>query len=210
MSESLEDLLRQAKAGNAWAQNAIGCSLAEAGHHVEAEGWFRLAAQQGLPQAKHNIGASFFQAGDVAQARVWFTDAADDEWPDSLYLLGMIHWNAGETDSAIPLLRRGAQLGNAEAQNAMAHIHFEHETEADDIIARQWSELAAAQGVASAQARLGTIYHEGRGTPRDPPRAAAFFSMRRIRGTQAPSWRSVRPCTWAWVLRPIGSKPRTG
>ena len=58
MGESLDKLLQRANAGDAEAQNAIGRSLAQSGHRMEAAGWWRPlscldAAMTGM---RHHIG----------------------------------------------------------------------------------------------------------------------------------------------------------
>jgi TPR repeat protein len=50
------------------------------------------------------------------------------------------------------------------------------------MVARRWSEAAAEQGIASAEVRLATIFHEGLGTPRDPQRAARHFRTAACQG----------------------------
>jgi uncharacterized protein len=210
MSEPLDELLQKANAGDAEAQNDVGRSLAQSGHRAEAEGWFRLAARQGLARAKHNLGVLAFQDGDAAQACVWFADAADDGWTNSMVFLGLIHRDAGDIARALPLLQRAAEQGHADAQDALGAIHFDRETKADDILARQWSELAAAQGIASAKARLGTIFHEGRGTPRDPPRAAAHFLDAAHQGNPGAQLMIGVGLHMGIGIYPIASKPRTG
>jgi uncharacterized protein len=71
----------------------------------------------------------------------------------------------------------GAQHGHAESQDALAQIYFDRNSDADYVIARRWSEAAAERGIASAQARLATIFHEGLGTAREPQRAIDYFRL---------------------------------
>ena len=188
MTDSPEELLQKAKAGDAEAQSELGRSLVSSGNRAEAEQWFRRAAQQGLPKAKHNLGVLALQDGNMAEAYAWFGDAAKDGWLNSTFALGMLCKEAGEIDNAMRLLDSAARQGHPESQDALGRIYFDRETDADDVIARQWSELAAAQGVAEAKARLGTIFHEGRGTPRDPARAAAYFLDAAHQGHQGAQW----------------------
>ena len=182
MPDAPAEMLRKAEAGDAEAQNELARSLIAVGDRAGAQNWFRRAAELGLPKAKHNLGVLALQDGDMPEACRWFGEAAKDGWPNSLCALGLLCEEAGQIDEALQLLGSAAQQGHEDAQDAMGRIHFERNTEQDDVIARQWSELAAAQGNAAAMTRLGTIYHEGRGTPRDPPRAAAYFREAASRG----------------------------
>ena len=175
MTDSPAELLQKAEAGDAEAQSELGRSLAASGNRAEAEQWFRRAAQQGLPKAKHNLGVLALQDDNIPEACAWFEAASKDGWLNSTFALGALYLEAGKIDDAMRPLESAARQGHPEAQEALGRIHFERETDADDVVARQWSELAAAQGNAAAMTRLGTIFHEERGTPRDPARAAAHF-----------------------------------
>lgn len=175
MTDAPAELLQKAEAGDAEAQSELGRSLIAVGDRAGAERWFRRAAQQGLPKAKHNLGVLALQDGNIPEACAWFEAASRDGWLNATFALSALYLEAGQVGDAMPLLESAARQGHPESQDALGRIHFERETDADDVIARQWSELAAAQGMPDAKARLGTIFHEGRGTPRDPARAAAYF-----------------------------------
>jgi TPR repeat protein len=127
------------------------------------------------PKAKHNLGVLYLRDGLRKQAFKWFWEAAEADWLPSAFALGSMCEEEGHADTAKKCFESAAQRGHAESQDALGRIYFHRDTEADYVIARRWSEAAAAQGVAAAYTRLGSIYHEGLGTPRDPPRAAACF-----------------------------------
>jgi TPR repeat protein len=61
-------------------------------------------------------------------------------------------------------LRHDAELGNAWAQGQLGYAYW---LDNDYENAFQWFQKAAAQGEASAQFRLGTMYEEGRATPQN-------------------------------------------
>jgi len=176
--ESLQQILEKANAGDAEAQNAMGRLVISRGGAAaaEAEAWFRRAAEQGLAKAKHNLGVLYLREGGARwEALTWFEEAANDGWLPSIFTLGAIYRDEGKIERAKQLFETAAQRGHAESQDALARIYFDRETEQDYICARHWSELAAGQAVVAAQTRLGTIFHEGLGTPRDPQRALACF-----------------------------------
>ena len=173
---SIEAIIEKANAGDAEAQNDLGRHLAKSGSRAEAEQWFRRAAERGLAKAKHNLGVLYWHGdSDPQEAVDWFRAAAKDGWLPSIFVLGAIVERGGNIDNAIGLFRIAAQEGHADAQDALSRLHFDRGTDKDIEIARNWAEAAAKQGNASAIARLGIIHHEGRGTPRDPKRAAAYF-----------------------------------
>jgi TPR repeat protein len=173
------ELLTSAEGGDPEAQNALGRFYAQHGSVANsteiAEAWFRRAADQGLAPAKHNLGVLALRADREDLAQSWFRAAADDGWLPSIFALGDVLESAGQDQEAARLYEIAANRGSADAQDALGRMMFELETQEGYEKSRRWSELAAAQGVASADTRLATIYHEGLGVDRDPQRAAAFF-----------------------------------
>jgi TPR repeat protein len=173
---SIEAILEKAKAGDAEAQNDFGRHLANSGSRAEAEQWFRRAAEQGLAKAKHNLGVLYWRNDNRPREAVeWFVAAANDGWLPSTFVLGTMSEEQGNLDLARQLYLAAAERGHADSQNGLSRLYFDRDAEGDHEPARKWAEAAAQQGNASAMARLGTIHHEGRGTPRDPKRAAAYF-----------------------------------
>jgi len=173
---AIEAILERAKAGDAEAQNDLGRRLATSGSRTEAEQWFRRAADQGLAQAKHNLGVLYWQNDDAShEALEWFVAAAKDGWPPSNFILGAMFEKREDLDTARRLYLTAAERGHAGSQDALSRLYLDRDAEGDIERARRWAEAAAEHGVAASIARLGAIYHEGRGVSRDPPRAAAYF-----------------------------------
>jgi TPR repeat protein len=174
--EPPSELLTGAQAGDPEAQCLLGRWYAEQGSDAEAaEMWLRRAANQGLARAKHNLGVLALQTNREDTAREWLRSAAEDGWLPSIMALGALTEQAGDVQHAIPLYEIAATRGYADAQDALGRIAFDLDTEEDYVTSRYWSELAAEQGNPYSQARLGTIYHEGLGVPRDPRQAAAWW-----------------------------------
>src|SRR5262249_25607206 len=88
---------------------------------------------------------------------------------------GQITLRGGDINQAIRFFEFAAERGHTQSQDILGRIHFDRETEMDDIVARRWSELAAEHGVPEAMTRLGLLYQHGRGVPPDPKRAAGYF-----------------------------------
>ncbi|HZO44289.1 MAG TPA: tetratricopeptide repeat protein [Xanthobacteraceae bacterium] len=178
-ADSIKALLAKANAGDAEAQNSMGRFAISSGGpnaRTDAEAWFRRAAEQGLSKAKHNLGVLYLQQGQIRpEALKWFYEAAQEGWLPSIFAMGMIAQDDDRMEEAQRLFEIAAQRGHAESQDALGRIYFDRNTGADYVIARRWSEAAAEHGIAAAQARLATIFHEGLGTPRDPQRAANYF-----------------------------------
>jgi uncharacterized protein len=173
------DLVAKAERGDAEAQSDLGRFYAErvggAGARKSASMWFTRSAEQGFARAQHNLGVMAVQDDRLEEAQRWFQAASDQGWLNSTYTLGVLHLEAGRNSEASKLFDKAARQGHADAQDALANMFFKLKSDEAYKVARQWSELAAEQGLASAEVRLATIYHEGLGVERDPPRAAAYF-----------------------------------
>jgi localization factor PodJL len=74
-------------------------------------------------------------------------------------------------------LREAAALGNAKAQFVIAtrYLNGEQGAPQDDARAAYWYGRSAAQGLAPAQYRLGTMYERGRGVARDLTAALGWY-----------------------------------
>jgi hypothetical protein len=177
------DLLARAEAGDAEAANEVGLWYASnQPASPEVERWFRRAADAGLARAQHNIGVLTMREGRTQKAVQWFRFAMDGGWKPSAFALGSLLEEQGDRKGAIAAFETGAQWDCALSQDALGRLAFDEETEASYDAARHWSEKSAQQGYAPAQARLGTIFHEGLGVARDPKQAAFWFLQAAQRG----------------------------
>src|SRR5882672_4315942 len=151
--QSFKALLEAANAGDAEAQEAMARMVFSRGgpdSRNDAKQWFRRAAEQGLPKAKHNLGILYLNEGSREQALKWLGEALKDGWLPSFFELGLICEEEGKVDVAKTCFEYAGQRGDAESQDALGRIYFNRDTEADYVIARNWSEAAAEQGVAAA------------------------------------------------------------
>jgi TPR repeat protein len=170
------DVLARAEAGDAEAANEVG--LWYSNNHPasrKVEFWFRRAADAGLARAQHNMGVLTMRSGQMDDAIGWFRLAVAGGWRNSHVALGLLLEEQGDRKGAFAALVSGAEQGCPDAQNAIGHLALEYETEDAFKVARYWSEKAAEQGNAEAQARMGTIFHEGLGVERDPEQAAWWW-----------------------------------
>ena len=78
-------------------------------------------------------------------------------------------------------LRADAEGGDPRAQY-MAAIFAQGMGVRDDVDAARLFGLAAAQGYADAQSRLGSMYHEGRGVAQDSAEAARLWRLAAAQG----------------------------
>ena len=80
----------------------------------------------------------------------------------------------GDFEAAVALWRPFAAEGDVNAMLGIAHVAA---MRGDDAEAAQWYARAAARGDATARALLASAYLEGRGLPRDPVRAYAWYEL---------------------------------
>lgn len=177
------DVLARAEAGDAEAANEAGLWYANnQPTSPELERWFRRAADAGLARAQHNMGVLTMRSGRIQKAIKWFGLAVNGGWQPSAFALGSLLEEQGDKKRAIEVFEIGAQHDCALSQDALGRLAFDEETETSYEAARYWSEKSAQQGHAPAQARLGTIFHEGLGVARDPEQAAFWFLQAAQRG----------------------------
>jgi TPR repeat protein len=177
------DLLARAEAGDAEAANELGLWYANnQPDSKKVEFWFRRAADAGLPRAQHNMGVLAMRSGQTDDAIGWFRLAVAGGWRNSHFALGSLLEEQADRKGALAAFEMGAQQECEFSQDALGRLALEEETEASYKVARYWSEKAAQQGYAPAQARLGEIFHEGLGVARDPQQAASWFLQAAQRG----------------------------
>jgi hypothetical protein len=177
------DVLARAEAGDAEAANELGLWYAKnqpASRKVEF--WFRRAADAGLPRAQHNMGVLTLRFGHRDDSIGWFRLAFENGWGPSAFALGSLLEEEGDIKGAVAAFEIGAQQECALSQDALGRMALEEETEESFKVARYWSEKAAEQDCVEAQARLGTIFHEGLGVVRDPQQAASWWLQAAQRG----------------------------
>ena len=80
----------------------------------------------------------------------------------------------GDLEAAVALWRPRAGDGDVHAMLGIAHVAA---LRGDHAEAAQWYARAAARGDATARALLASAYLEGRGVPRDPLRAYAWYEL---------------------------------
>jgi TPR repeat protein len=170
------DVLARAEGGDAEAANELGLWYSEIQPDSrKAELWFRRAADAGMARAQYNMGVLTKNLGRTAESVQWLRQAVAGGWPSAPFALGSLLEEQGDRKGAFAAFDSGARQGCPLSQDAIGHLSFEYETEESFRVARYWSEKSAEQGYAPAQARMGTIFHEGLGVERDPQRAAWWF-----------------------------------
>lgn len=177
-----DDIIRQAEAGEAEAQNTLGRWYYEtADDPASARLWFSRASAQGLSKATHNLGVLAMRDGEYERAITFLQQSVGEGWLPSFVVLGHVLEEAGEEERTVALYEAAAIRGDVTSRDALGRRAFERE---DYAAALHWTRIAAEAGDPSAQTRLGTLYHEGLGIDRDPEQAASWFLSAARQGHQ--------------------------
>lgn len=128
----LESLLYDAKHGEIWAQNSVGCCYAK-GEEVEkndtlAVKWFRMSAEGGNMLGAHNLGNCYYNgigglSVDYVEAVKWFHKAADMGYDNAQYMLGYCY-----------VLGKGVEKNDEEGYKWLRLAAWQDHTKAQDLL----------------------------------------------------------------------------
>jgi len=178
--EYIAKLQERATAGEADAQNSLGCAYHNGDgvpkNYSTAMMWYLKAAEQGDSYAQCNI-AVLYRYGlgvtkDLGKAFDWYKKSAEQGNAGALEALGVFYdFGYGvEKDSkkAAFWYLKAAQKGRATAQNNLGSL-YEHGNgvEKDIDLAIYWYKKAAFNGSEYGQCNLGILLEEGRGLLQD-------------------------------------------
>lgn len=158
-------LVREAKKGNAKAQNELGMRY-EQGADVEqniakAAEWYRAAAELGHAEAQHNLARLYYNgtgmAPDYRQASEWFEKAASQGDARAAAILGVLYSRGDKVEKdlkkAASWTGKAAALGNAGAQYELGVFYLNGQGLQKDMLqAYKWFVIAESGGYKSAAA----------------------------------------------------------
>lgn len=187
-TDELQQLRRQAKAGEAQAQYLLGRYLQRGEvvlqDYAEAVQWFHRAADQGVVAAQSQLGQIYLYGLGVDQdhneALHWLQLAAGSGSAEPLFQLANFLEQAppplADPAQAAGLYQRAADLGHREAAVSLGVLYQNGIGVAQDLDrARELYEAPAAAGHARALNNLGLVYVRGEGVSQDYGRAAQLF-----------------------------------
>jgi len=151
----------------------------------EAAKWYKLAAEQGVPEAQFQYALMLidgeFVDKDGDQAFALMEDAANagNALAQFNYAQMLLERRPGESGVklAVPYYEKAARTGLADAQYAMAQVYANGVggKPRDEAEARRWLERAARGNFDTAQLELGSWLVEGIGGPRNEPMGFAWL-----------------------------------
>lgn len=185
-------LKRQAEAGNASAQYALGLRFSEgkgvAQDPAQALVWWRKAAEQGNATAQHKLGVSYMHGegitSDLALGMEWIHKAAERGYAEAQEELGRVYddlYDYGLNEPKDPTkaaawYRKAADQKLAYAQYRLGELFYHGKGVSKDAAqAAVWWRKAAEQGDVYAQINLGLKYAKGEGMPKDFPQAVVWW-----------------------------------
>ncbi len=151
-------------------------------------------AERGDALAQYNLAVMYDDGRGIPQdfqkAIYWYTKAAKQGDTKAQTSVARIHFigfptkNSRDVEKAIYWYTRAAQKRDVQAQAMLGWIYRQGAPNSpkDYNKAIFWYAKAAEQGNTVAQINLGLMYFEAEGTPKNPMKAYAFFSMAEANG----------------------------
>lgn len=129
-SEALPILEELARNGDSSSQVMVGWMLLRgtgiAKDSLQAEVWFRRAADMGSPEGQYYSARMAFSAGNIGDAMTLFARSAEARFGPALLWLGMIHLRGlgipENCEKGIEFLERASELGNLMAKRELAML----------------------------------------------------------------------------------------
>src|SRR5215510_13467908 len=106
-------------------------------------------------------------------------------------------YDRADYGTALQVWLAPAQAGDPKAQTYVGEIY---EKQNDFASAAQWYQKAASQGYAPAQIDLGSLYEQGKGVPKDPQQALAWY--RKASGVQDLALQTAAPAVVPQTTKP--------
>ena len=207
LREQAESYREEAEQGDAKAQYKLGRCYAKGlgvdKDWVEAVKWYRMAAEQGDAKAQYKLGRCYalgvgVDKYDMVEAAKWYRMAAEQGDANAQYALGRRYYkgtgvsmNIEESERwfirAEKRLRVQAEQGDEDAQRNLGECYEEGDGVSKDMVeAGKWYRMAAEQGDAHAQLRLGLYLRRGSGSLM--AQARAFGRPSRVVNPEAVKW----------------------
>ena len=189
LPRNVRDLVKRANAGSGDAAWDLSLHYRRGTGGVEkndelARHWLERGAELGNFHAQCDLGGIHYDAGEYEVAREWFEKSAAQGHPIAEANLGVYYEKGHGVERNIPkaveFLLRAAKKGCGDAQNNYGLLLSKEMHEHEE--AMKWLEKSAAQGYAEAMCNIGTLYHDGKGVPRNLLKAREWWKKAAERG----------------------------
>jgi serine/threonine protein kinase len=141
--------------------------------------WMTKAAEHGHLNAQYTLGRLYLYSDGTIVAMnpnkgiEWLSKAHDNGHNKAAYEIAIYLDGSGEKESAVEWFKRGAMIGNIDAQHALGVYYFNGEggLKVDHETAASWYQRAANNGHEGAILKLADCYDNGWGVEKDRNRA---------------------------------------
>lgn len=141
--------------------------------------WLTKAAEHGHLNAQYTLGRLYLYSDGTIVAMnpnkgiEWLSKAHDNGHNKAAYEIAIYLDGSGEKESAVEWFKKGAMIGNIDAQHALGVYYFNGEggLKVDHETAASWYQRAANNGHEGAILKLADCYDNGWGVEKDRNRA---------------------------------------
>ncbi len=193
LARGVELVTQGAEGGNVFAQFTLANLYLDGKgvpqDDVKAVQWARKAAERNHAASALLLGQSYAHARGVSfderEAGKWIGLAAMLDYAPAQYAYGVYVLNSTPSDpaQAARYFSRGAELGEAEAQNELGKLYVQGRGVPQDVAsALRLFQLSADGGSVNGLTNLGVVYREGMITARDNTKAAGYLAKAADRG----------------------------
>jgi TPR repeat protein len=160
--------------------------------HKEAVYWFTKAAEQGYAKAQYLLGVCYHygegEHKDSEKAMYWFNKAAEHDYAMAQIFLLNNYCNKEDVQNYLKkstdsLFQVGEQGFGLLIFSPLRFYFGEHEQKNMDKAVYWWI-MAAEQGDAKAQYKLGLCYYFGVGVPHNPAKAKRLLALAAKQGIE--------------------------
>ncbi len=164
----------------------LALALARSKRYADAIEPLREAARAGYAAAEADLGYAYADLGiprrDFAEGFRWAMLAANQDYTPAMNDVGFDYaYGRGvprDVDQALAWYRRAVARGDRYAQKHMGDMYRDGlGVKPSDEEAVRWYQLSVQQGYRGAQTALALMCLEGRGGPRDVPRALELLTL---------------------------------
>lgn len=184
--ESFEQLLIEAKAGNADSMDQLGVmymsgKVNNTNNFAEALWWFQQAANLGYVESILSIGFIYLNGRGVqknfGEAVKWFSKAADEYHSSkAMHILGELYhkWDYDHKDyrKAYEWYKKGADHGNSWCMLGIGYLCAAQRNDEGEF---EWYMKGAEQGNSYGMNLIGSMYEEGAWVKKDIEKAIYWY-----------------------------------
>lgn len=159
----LDELRQKAEQGDVTAQNKLGVMYVDGKgnvvkNNVEAEKWFRMAAESGDAAAQTNLAAMEEAKQNHTEAMSWYSKSAKQGYALGQANLAKMYLDKKNYTEAAKWFRKAADQGYADAQIVLGGMYFQGQgVKKDYEVAYKWFSTAAAQGNPQAKEAMSLL-----------------------------------------------------